>query len=363
MKKELGIVLQNEITIYLFRWLPMCIILTNKNLLPYYYQHFIQICSQTNSNQYIMFDYAEGFVHVDVLSNQQIGIEVLEKISDIVGFVIDKINDQMYVRIYLDEYFFPEKLSFQKKHFVHDSLVYGYDDFTKQFFVIGFNENISLVKMSIDFTAFVKAFNGTIEHYQESAPNVKEEGIELIGYPNLESEYPFDINQFIIDVNNYIHGVGRNYIITHIMPPKGEYKPEKFSVKYGIEVYDDVIFGLNKLLEGEKLIDFRAFHLLEENSKGIFRRLSYISMKYNLSNEFKVMIQDYLNICENLTILKLKFIKQDKISKDNSKRERILKEIISKIEVVRTQSKNLLGNIYYELNKEWGEPLYLNKKG
>ena len=363
-KKELDIVLQNEITTYLFRALPLCIILAKNNLSPWYYQHFTQICSQINSDGYVMLDYAEGYTfYEEVLTYNIMGIKLLTEIPDINSFLVEKINNNQYIMICLDEFYLSQKSSFQKTHFVHESLIYAYDDGRKQFKGIGFNKQMSFIKLEFAYTEVLKAFTSALENYQEFAPYLVEKGIQLF-CPRIENKYCFDINTFIRDLYNFIHSIGDNYQINHVMTPTGVYEPEpsEFLVKYGFDVYDDVITCLNALLEGKELFDYRGFHLIEEHSRGILRRLDYLGSKYDFSDEFKKLTQEYLNVCEMFFEAKTNFFRLEHLKKEDQDKYKIISEIISIINLSKKRSKTLLMGIHNQIKQKMVQQSIHKKK-
>lgn len=54
------------------------------------------------------------------------------------------LNEKKYCYIVLDEYYISAKKAYNDYHFVHQSLVYGFDFDTKEFLAIAFNKNEQL---------------------------------------------------------------------------------------------------------------------------------------------------------------------------------------------------------------------------
>ena len=56
-----------------------------------------------------------------------------------VSRVKKNINNGYYTYLLIDEYYISEKAAYRKYHFVHDLLVYGYDDEKRNIFTVGYN--------------------------------------------------------------------------------------------------------------------------------------------------------------------------------------------------------------------------------
>lgn len=62
--------------------------------------------------------------------------------SDLLHTLKHYIDTRKYIYLFMDEFYINNRLSYQKRHFVHETFIYGYDDFNEEFEVCGFNDKM-----------------------------------------------------------------------------------------------------------------------------------------------------------------------------------------------------------------------------
>lgn len=289
-EKELKVVFQNEINVYLHRALPLCAILADRRFIPWYYEHFIEIVSETADSGEIKFEFLENEApYNNIMRWICMGYELLGSITSIVDFVREKINQGYYIIIHLDEYYLPDKEYFQKSHYVHQSMVYGYNDSQGVFQAICFNRQHSFEKVLFDYTSFNQAYESGKLHYTESAPWAEVSAIELLKPKNFLCDYPFDLSRFYHKLQNYMLSRGDSSILYNLESDKVLLKQSQ--IKYGMQVYEDLIKGSLAIFEEKSIIDYRAFHLVYEHKTALYKRLTYIDTLYDM--DLKGLIEEY----------------------------------------------------------------------
>lgn len=354
--KELIIKLQKNITTYLFRSLPLCAILADNCSLPWYYSHYCQICSQTFGNEYIMLDYMEPFnIEEEMAECIYSGYDKLKNIGNIVDYVINMINSGYYVMVCLDEYYLSGKASYMKDHFVHESLIYGYDNMAKSFKAVGFTRENVLDRMDFDFDMFGKAYEEGKKYYSDWAWYANERAVELIrpkyGYTE------FDIKGFLNDLAGYVRSYGDPKRTCMITPPLGE-KADKNNIssciafRYGLDVYDDVLKGLEYMLRGRRIIDYRAFHLIAEHKKGLLNRLEYIITNNQLTGSIIGLVKTYGTLVSETEEIRLTFFEVE-YSRDISiaQKQSMIHRIMEELKKIKETESIILSQIYNILSK------------
>lgn len=291
-QKILDVMLQREITTYLHRSLPLCVVLNDKRYLPWYYTHYIQIFSSVNSTGFTELNYLEPYhCYQDVLECVMLGAHFFNAHTSIISFIIEKLNLGYYVMINLDEYCLSVKQSYKQHHFVHESLIYGYDQEKQEMLGIGFNQNRLFDKISLSFQEFHNAWDAAYNHYKTSAPWFAWSALLLVKPRPNPAEYPFDKERFMRELAAYLFSQPDPCIMYG-------FGFEEKDVHYGFAVYDVVAACLLDLLEGKLNIDYRAIHLLAEHKQALYMRLEYLWTRYKLNEEFSELLAGYRNICE-----------------------------------------------------------------
>ena len=201
--------LQNEIVTYLCHALPLSVILADERLLPWYYEHFINLFSIVDESGYLKLEFLEYRAsYKEVIYEVYLGYNLLKSESNIINLVIDKINSGYYVIINVDEYYLPVKSRYQKEHFVHHSLVYGYDNARQKLLAVGFNAEQIFAPLTFDYNPFITAYEAGKQYYQESAPWAENNAVELLKLKEYQQEYPFTLQKFLSQLDNYLAGTG-----------------------------------------------------------------------------------------------------------------------------------------------------------
>ncbi|HEX9060582.1 MAG TPA: non-ribosomal peptide synthetase [Clostridia bacterium] len=347
--KELPVEFQNDVTTFLHHALPLCAILADKKLIPWYYEHFTQIFAREDSKGYLNPDYLEDWGYYKFVTNNTVlGYELLSGIPNILDFVKNIINHGYYAIIHLDEFYIPDKKAYMDYHFVHQSLVYGYDNKKKIIKSIGFNKNHLFTGVDIQYDAFIKSFEEGKIHYMETARWAEAFALEIINIRAFDTEYPFDINVFLGCLNDYLTGTGKKSISYRLLLM--DYVKRGETVKYGIEVQDIILAHLENLKNGKYTVDYRAIHLLAEQKKSMYKRLSYIMEKYEVPDKLKEQVSDYGKLVSKTNDIRIKFFTLtftgDREFYKPIPDRPMLDDIIKTLEKIRVEEKVLLGSIY-----------------
>jgi hypothetical protein len=286
-QKELEIKLQNSIIVYNHHALPLCIFSADKHLLPWIYEHYVEIFSITDSNGYILADFLEFWSPYRIICEEiHMGMGFMNVVNDIVNYVIEALNMEYYVSISLDSYYLPFRKNYLSSHNVSTVLLYGYEMDEKQFLAVGFDKNYNFTKLNIDFGNLELSFKNIKEHYKEFAPWCETEVIEMIKRWDFKTEYPFSLSVFMSKFYNYINSVKNESTVYSRFDIR-----ESVTVNYGLNVYDDLM----NHLQGKNPSDYRLLHLLYESKQSIYDRLTYIAEKYSLKDSLQQDIDSYKN--------------------------------------------------------------------
>lgn len=350
---ELKVVMQKEITTWLHRSLPLCMVLAFEKYLPWYYSNFIQVFSLTNERGYIELNYLEPRdCCSEIVDMICLGYPLLKHVNNIVDYIIENINMGYYLIINADEYNLPNKWAYNKVHFVHPSLIYGYDNKEKQLKAIGFRQNV-FEEITFDYSEFIQAFENGRIHYKDSAPWCEWSAIQLLRPKKFEMDYPFSNERFVKELKNYLYSIGDSVKLYSF-----EYCEE--GIEFGFQVHDVIIRGLENLVEGKITLDYRAIHLAAEHKKCIYDRIGYVISINNLTGEIVTLHQKYSEVVRRFDLIRIRFLKDLKsfgndniynprVSNLTSEQKSEIKNLIKKIRDLKTAEYDILVEVFRQL--------------
>ena len=202
---KLKIKVQRDITTYLHRSLPLCAILACEDYYPWYYQHYLQIFSIKYGNGFCRAEFLEPKNNFsEVFDETYIPFSEMESSQSIIEFITDKIDLGYYVTVYVDEYHLPGKSSYNTSHFVHPSLIYGYDNKDKKLMAIGFDAEGIFRELTFDYYSFTRAYEDGKHYYREFAPWAEMEAVQLLKPKRLEKKYNFIAEKFMDEIGCHL---------------------------------------------------------------------------------------------------------------------------------------------------------------
>jgi aryl carrier-like protein len=319
--KELKIVVQEDIRVYLSHALPLCAILADESVRPWFYEHYINIFSMVDEDGYYTADFLEYVIpYKDIAYSVQFGYSFfVNERSNIVEFTIEQLENDYYMIIHFDEYYITDKKNYMRNHFVRHSLIYGYDNDKKLFSAIGFNASGMFGKIHISYDDFRKGFENGIIHYRESAVWCEENAVEMIKHGRTRGQYPFDISKFMGELNNYIESKEDFTKVFCVWSERKDIDRNKLS--YGISVYDSLIEHISNMSPEKITVDYRTFHLLYEQKNSIYVRIKYVAECQVSNRELGELAERYrAEVVDGFNKLRVRMLNLEysfKLSKDS----------------------------------------------
>lgn len=365
-KKQLEINLQDEITSYCHHAIPLCVVLSDEKFYPWLCSHFTQIHGMTTETGYLIMDFTEHWAPYRLFTEQKfLGYLELEGVTDIIQFVKNEIDHDTYVSLYVDEYYLSQKESYMQQHYVHPSLIYGYNDETRTFQAAGYNEDSVFTGITFDYDAFALAYIEGKNHYQESMPWIGNMIMELIKRKEYRKKYPFQYEQFMKNLGEYLQGKSNEEIVycqrvgTLFLGGKAGY--EASAIVYGKDVQLELERHVRELFEGKITFDYRPVHLLFEHKKSLYRTLTYIKENKVLSQGLIKLIERYkevIDYAQQARFLYLDEAMEQKLVGINDYTflkkpdDTVIQKILDALEQVRNLEMELLPQIYDKLSME-----------
>ena len=284
----------------------LSIISTRDEYLPWFYSNYIQLfCGQKRLNNRQtcslnfhfpkIWHYAVPWLHwyslPNDLSNKLFG-------NDIIDFLKSCIDSKLYIRLFLDEYYLSYSEYFNKRHYEHDILIFGYDETHTLFFALGYARG-EYSELHVDYECINEAYISVKSNFPEAKKmdlfRYNEAGSLEYGIP----PYDFDINWVQMQVSNYLKSIS----------PADRLRSEKNLVDYvfGMKTYTSLRDYVESLSLKEAKIDLIPFRVLWEHKKCMVKRVEYmvaqriIRPEKSPLNAFEVL-EDKANILRLMSI-------------------------------------------------------------
>lgn len=192
---------------YQFIAFPLSIIEQYNESKKWLYNNFIQLAYDKNKNSpvpfcFYMFDYTIN-PYLDVIKLTR-GIRSLVDFN-IIKFAEKAIENEYYLYLNVDEYFIPNRRSYNHQHLSHDILVYGFDKKRQVLKVLGYDKYMRFASSEVPYDEFMNAFTNLdkikndceqiclfktkIEQYEVNGDIIKERLIDYVESKNTSQQY------------------------------------------------------------------------------------------------------------------------------------------------------------------------------
>lgn len=224
------------------------------------------------------------FLETSPINNRFITKYLLELIRSM-------LDQGFYVMFFeVDDFYIKGKSLYNRRHFLHDGIITGYDDSNETLTLAAYDERWVFSVFQTPQQGFLKAV--------EEANRLSITG-SIVGVKVTSQEQKLDIEMIHKGIEDYLNSkVALMYI------PKGT------ESIYGVMVYDYLYIYLNKLQDGtiqHKQMDRRIFRLVWEHKNCMYLRIVAIEKKLNWDNRLSQEYAPLVKKAEKLRFLYSKF--------------------------------------------------------
>lgn len=244
----------------------------------------------------------------DIFTIQKLHKNIMKNYSGgVIRFLTDRIDEQTYIELMVNEYFLPKTSSYQKNHFSHNIFIYGYNE-REELFYARYMINGHFSDSTIPYPILEQAFTNTNETenwatysklYRKETYDLKFDGRRLAGFL---SDYLYSRNHYR-DSNNMKNA-------------------------YGLETYEYIMEYIRHLESGLISNDIRLLHLLWEHKKSMAFKIHFFAKHKLLEVDNSLLEQVDLIEKQSLIIRNMQLKNQLKNDKSLFKR---INEIIFEI--------------------------------
>jgi hypothetical protein len=361
--RELRIAAQNLINVNLEHALLLSIILAHEETYPWFYENYVQLFSLRLFRRYVA-----GIVQLvpeaELRGDERDEIILqfalrpgsfwlrecyLKKFlwddpEHILRFIVASINKGCYLRIEADEFYLPNKRRYSREHFVHPTLIYGYDNTTSTLHALGFNAQAFFTKLTFRYDDFSQAYASARALAQADATTRDDALVGLIKMRGRRARYPFNLDRFLQALTGYLSATfdsAKKYDLLNFLPPEIDVDA---TVNFGFKVYEHFEAGLQQLLRGQAVMDYKNIHLLYEHKRCLLETFRFIMADYQVGAPFGRLVEDFQRVVQQFHSMRWKYLRYT-ITHDTQ----LVAQLIEQIGAVKKDEGELLMRMHEQL--------------
>ena len=321
---------------------PLSILSTDDAYLPWFFSNYIQLFyPKARGFPYATVDFFHPpqYPSLSLLNIQLFNRRILEKIGamPLNEFLVRCVDDELYVRLYVDEFFIPDRTAYKRAYMPHKLLLFGYDRRLSCFDIIGFRKNGQYAPSRVNFADLERAFYSA--KLTEEVQTVERDDRDLaLGNPaeiwlarlNRERKCIFDVQLVIEQLVDYLSS--ENTAMRFRMLDTSYYGQEGS----GMDVYGCIRRRLEYSLEHPDFCDFISLHILWEHKKCMLLRIKYME-EHRYLDPGDLLFEAYKEIESQAQILRM-MILRFQMQRDR----RIVERLISRLDQCSQMEEPLL---------------------
>ena len=293
---------------YLNQAYPLSILSTDDAYLPWFFSNYIQL--------YCPEDFPPGhynfFMHAaypalicPLLDIQWFNQDIIQG-GNIVQFVINSLQSEYYIQLFVDEFFLPERTNFARNHFIHDLLIFGYDQEETKFDIIGYNDQGVYAPGMVSFSDLENAFNSVrlLPAYNEI------KFFRKFWLARRVSDYKcsFDLTSVVEQLEDFFHGRDTSCRFRMINSPTemGAYRFQEKDL-YGRATYDSLRNYLDLLAAGECSFNPIPLHTFWQHKRCMAWRIRYMESHGLLEPRHFAVFEHIQKSAETLRMMVLRY--------------------------------------------------------
>ncbi|ETT65451.1 hypothetical protein C173_20526 [Paenibacillus sp. FSL R7-277] len=261
---------------YLYDACPLSILANTEDYLDWFYSNYIQLFCSKNilEDGYLFLEFYgknQAFTSPWLKNQHLSGCTLAKTQQDIIKFIIGHIDLGYYFYGHLDDFYVPFRMDHRKHHFLHDLMIYGYDEEKSIFMVIAYDKNALFDHFEISFDTFKQGFlqgysiNKNIPYWHD--------WVYLFKFNN-HGQYNFDLKLVEELLHDYLFGINTSEKHRASSNPwSNENKA------FGMEVYPYLKKYYMHLINRKIKYDTRITSILVEHKRCMLKRIKHMHDK------------------------------------------------------------------------------------
>ena len=286
---QLSLNLQPPVVGYLNLAYPLSILSVRPVYLPWLSSHYVQlVCPQSGNGQGLNFyrHPAQPVALCPLLDVEWLNRDIAARTAGGVSrFVRDRINADYYVQLHVDEFHIPRRQAHRKAHYVHEILVFGYDDAARSFDIVGYDERGVYAASRVGYADLEHAFDAVSGEAADAGTASFPAKLWLARYLE-EARYDFDRQVVVEQLQDYLFGRNTSERMRLLDNPAGgdAYLGVRRKVPkvYGMDIYPRLHQYMQSLTESGRPPSPIPWRILWEHKKCMLLRVRYMEERGHL---------------------------------------------------------------------------------
>jgi hypothetical protein len=277
----------------------LSIISAHKDYEAWYYSNFIQLSASPKSHTLTFYGCCAYIDQCPLIINHSMDRWIIDEKwnGNIVSFLIEAINKNTYIYLFIDEAMISNS-SFSKKviTFTHDVMITGFNLNRREFYIAGNFAFGKYIESTCTFDEMQFAYDNT------DLSKDWFHGVRMLRL-NSNGSYKLGTNYIKEQLSDYLHS-------TNSAIKTGDFIHNEHC--FGLSVYEVLRDYLAELLNnGELKLSIRPFHFFLEHKKCMLERINFLDKNNIFTSRGKLdeLKKTYQDICNKALIHRSTFLK------------------------------------------------------
>ena len=265
---------------------PLSILSLRQAYLPWLCSNYVQLTSPREGSAQALNFYrhpAQPVALCPLLDVQWLNRDIAARTQGGVGqFLSDRINADYYVQLHVDEFHIPRRRAHGRTRFVHEVLVYGYDDARQAFDIVGYDERGVYAASRVEYAEMERAFDGAAAAAADAGSANFPSKLWLAKYIE-GARYHFDRQGVVELLRDYLRASNTSERLRLLDNPAGGDAylgiRRKVSKVYGLEVYPMLHRYMDTLVGPGQPDSPIPWRILWEHKKCMLLRIQYMEVR------------------------------------------------------------------------------------
>lgn len=311
MMKQLPVIEKHKLSSGLQHAYALSIVLANPEITDWYNESYIlpiifefKAKSVASPGEYLdSYAYSNISAYKDIFIQHGYSERFIPQ-NGLINCIKEFINDGNYVVIFVDEFYLLACNMGGKNHFLHEELIYGYNDEEKIFYSLGINSDIHYGSIKHKYEDLLYSYNeGIICDRHGDIDWARENRVITIKPIKKDIEYKCDKNNIFDSIKRYLSpslSCKENFKL---------YSPAFKNIYLGLDCYKYIS---ECVINGKDV--FPLLHLMFEHKDIFTDHLIYLNTDFNSQNYYKRQITKMAEAIRMLG-LKRRYVSTDKQKK------------------------------------------------
>ena len=285
---ELPIEKNPPIKTYLHHAFPLSVMYTNENYKTFYHSNYLQLVYNQSSG--CAYDFHEfQYRHLPYFYCDRLDDSMTKQIKrDINEFITMQIVNRYYCAAWVDAFYIPGEMYYNKQHITHGILIYKYDDIKREYTALAYtNQNTTYNEIVVPYDSFTASYNS--------------EFFSMLDFYkiNFGLRPTFDEKSIRKKLEAYIHS--ENYDLDDVKA-----NPQVAITLYGRDVCISLCDYFKERQKTLSTIDLRYVRILVEHKNSLIDTLSLLKTTADI-DKICFINNSIKKLCENLLLWAIKY--------------------------------------------------------